>query len=91
MYKKPYRAKTIREKSVGNIQDYLNYKSIYKLIKKHSPNTIEFFEDKDDPWFVHVITYSNKTGKITDSSMIIASDVESWKTHLLHLDYKLNN
>ena len=86
MYNK-YRAKTVKEKSTENIKDFKNNKILYTLIKPHSPQTIVFLEDKEDPWFVYVKTYKTKSGVITDSSQIIASDVEARLTHLKAVGY----
>jgi hypothetical protein len=92
MYKRPYkswRAKTIKEKSTENITDFSQNKVLYILRKPHVPHTIVFIEDKDDPWFVYVKYFKTKTGVISDSSMIIAGDVEIQLTHLLDLGYEI--
>jgi hypothetical protein len=86
MYNK-YRAKTVKEKSTENIKDFMDNKILYTLSKPHSPQTIVFVEDKEDPWFVYVKTYKTKSGIITDSSQIIASDVATRLTHLKAVGY----
>jgi len=65
-----------------NIKDYSDCKILYTLLKPHSPHTIVFVEDRVDPWFVHVITYKTKSGIVSDTSMIIAADIKTWKGHL---------
>ena len=88
MYK-PFRAKTIKEKDIENIKDFSNNKILYTLTKAHSPQTIAFVQDTNDPWFVYVKTYKTRSGSIIDSSMIIASDIETRLSHLLHLGYEI--
>jgi len=88
MYNKN-RAKTVKEKSTENIKDFIDNKILYTLAKPRSPQTIVFLEDKEDPWFVYVKTYKTKSGIITNSSMIIAADVEAWLSHLKSNGYEL--
>jgi len=91
MYKKtykPFKAKTVKEKSTENIKEFSN-KILYTLEKARSPHTIVFIEDDIDPWFVFVKTFKTKSGIITDSNMIIGSDVESWISHLQHVGWTL--
>ena len=78
MNKKFNKPKTVKEKITENIKDYSDYKVIHTFVKQHSPNSIVIVQDKNDDWFYYVITYRTKTGIITDSSMIIGSDLESW-------------
>jgi hypothetical protein len=85
---KPFKKKIVREK-IENIEDFSKNKVLYTLSKPRSPQTIKFIEDLEDPWFVYVKTYKTKSGVITDSSMIIAKDVEDWMSHLLHLGYEV--
>lgn len=91
MYKKydNKAAKPKKEKSTENIKDFSKNKVLYTLTKPHSPHTIVFLEDLEDPWFVYVTTYKTKAGTITDSSMIIAADVETWLSHMLSLGHEL--
>jgi len=86
MYNK-FRAKTVKEKTTENIKDFVNNKVLYTLSKPHSPQTIVFVEDEKDPWFVYVKTYRTKSGVITNSSQIIASDVKTRLTHLKTVGY----
>jgi len=92
MYKKPYkpfRAKTVKEKSTENIKDFAKNKVLYTLEKPRSPQTIAFVEDKDDPWFVYVKYFKTKSGVITDSSMMIKSDIETLLIHLKRLGWEM--
>ena len=88
MYKKTFRRKLVKEKTSGNIKDYLTSKVLHILSKPHSPQTIKFIEDPYDSWFVHVITYKTKAGSIVDSNMIIAKDIEDWTNLLIHNGYE---
>jgi hypothetical protein len=90
-YKRPNRAKIVEKKEADNIKKYSDYKILFKLGKERSPNLIKFIEDKDDDWFIHVITYRKKTGIITNTSLIIKSDVETWKEHLINAGYNIEN
>lgn len=83
------RAKTISKKEKENIKDFSKDKQLYYLTKPHSPQSIIFVEDKEDPWFIYVKYYKTKTGEVVDSSMIIAKDAEDWLTHLQHVGWKL--
>jgi len=89
MYKKPFKAKTVKEKSTENISDYSDYKVIHRFSKDHSPNSVVIVQDKGDDWFYYVITYRTKTGIITDSSMIIGSDLETWVRSVERMGYQL--
>jgi 3'-phosphoadenosine 5'-phosphosulfate (PAPS) 3'-phosphatase len=89
MYKKHFRAKTIKQKNIENISDYSKNKILYSFIKEHSPNSIVIVEDKEDPWFIHILTYRTKTGVIMDSSMIIASDLETWVNSVKRMGFEL--
>ncbi len=53
-------------------------KILYKFEKPRSKTYCVIEEDKDEPWFVYVKKIENKSGKLNDSSMIIAKDVDSW-------------
>lgn len=49
------------------------------LLKKPKARTaILFRPDKQDDWFVDVITFELKSGKETSRSIIIQKDVEDW-------------
>jgi len=87
MYKKF--EKKPKAKSTENIKDFSKNKVLYTLTKPHSPHTIVYLEDLEDPWFVHVTTYKTKSGIITDSSMIIASDVDTWLSHMLSFGHEV--
>lgn len=92
MYKKPYnnfRAKTVKPKRTDNISDYENNKLLYTLIKPRSPNTIKFVEDKEDPWFIYVLTFKTKSGLISDSSMIIAADLDTWVSSVKRMGFEI--
>lgn len=92
MYKKTFNkpgTKPIKEKSTQNIKDFLVYKVLHTLTKPHSPHTIVFIEDLNDPWLVYVKTFKTKVGTITNSSMIIACDVSTWVGHLIRLGHEL--
>jgi len=92
MYKKTFNkvtSKIKKEISTENIKDFSANKVLHTLTKLHSPHTIVFIEDLNDPWFVHVKTFKTKMGTITDSSMIIASDVSTWTNHMLRLGHEL--
>lgn len=81
--------KPIKEKKTENIADYSNSKVLYTLTKAHSPHTIVFLEDPEDPWFVYVTTFKTKAGTITNSSMITAKDVDVWLSHVLSMGHEL--
>jgi hypothetical protein len=88
MYKKT-QAKTVKEKSVENIKDFIDNKILYTLTKPHSPQTIAVIEDSKDPWFVYLKYYKTKSGVIADSSMIIAGDLETQLSHLQRLGWEI--
>lgn len=50
----------------------------FKLIKPRARTEIIFKEDKDDEWFIHIITVEKKSGK-KSSAMIIQKDMEEFK------------
>jgi len=84
MYKKE------KKEFSDNISNYENYKILYKLAKPHSPQTIVFLEDKDDPWFVIVKYYQTKSGKIKDpkdSFTILQTELNDRINGLLKLGY----
>jgi hypothetical protein len=87
MYKK-FKAKKVKEKITENIKDFSENKVLYTLTKSHSPQTIVFIEDKEDPWFVYVKYFKTKTGTIVYSSMIIAGDLETQLSHLQRLGWE---
>lgn len=89
MYKKSFKAKTVKEKSTENISEYSDYKVIHSFTKQRSPNSVVIVQDKNDEWFYYVITYRTKTGIITDSSMIIGSDLETWVRSVERMGYEL--
>ena len=92
MYKRPYkpfRAKTVKEKSIENIKDFSKNKILYALEKPHSPQSIVIVEDLNDPWFVYVKYFKTKSGVVTDSSMMIKSDIETLLIHLKRLGWEL--
>lgn len=53
-------------------------KILHKFEKPRAKTYCIIEEDKDDPWFVYVKKIEIKTGKLNDSSMIIAKDVDDW-------------
>lgn len=53
-------------------------KILHKFEKPRSKTYCIIEEDKNEPWFVYVKKMENKSGKLHDSSMITAKDVESW-------------
>jgi hypothetical protein len=77
------------QKQIENIKEYKEHKEICSLTKARSPHSIKIVEDINDSWFLYVLTYKNKSGDITDASMIIASDYESRATYLLDLGWKI--
>jgi len=89
MYKNFNKAKTVKEKSTENISNYSDYKAVHRFTKQHSPNSVVIVQDKNDDWFYYVITYRTKTGIITDSSMIIGSDLETWVRSVERMGYEL--
>jgi hypothetical protein len=92
MYKKTYnkfQAKTVKPKRTDNVSEYADNKVLYTFNKKRSPLTVKFFEDKEDPWFIFVITFKTKTGIVSDSSMIIAADIETWVRSIERMGYEL--
>lgn len=89
MHKNFNKAKTVKEKSTENISDYSDYKAVHKFAKQRSPNSVVIVQDKNDGWFYYVITYRTKTGIITDSSMIIGSDLETWVRSIERMGYEL--
>jgi hypothetical protein len=86
MYKKFTKPK---KQSTENITDFSKSKHLFLLTKIRSPLSIAFIEYDEDPWFVFVKYFKNKTGEITDSSMIIKTDCENRVRHLISLGYKL--
>jgi hypothetical protein len=56
-------------------------KVIAEMIKVRSPHTIIFYEDPHDDYFIHVAQVRTKTGDITDESLIIRPDLETWIRH----------
>jgi hypothetical protein len=60
----------MKEKKQGKI--------LHKFEKPRSKTFCIMEEDTEDPWFVYVKKIENKSGKVSDSSMIIAKDVEDW-------------
>lgn len=53
-------------------------KILHRFEKPRSKTYCIIEEDKDEPWFVYVKKIENKSGKLNDSSMIIAKDVDDW-------------
>jgi hypothetical protein len=92
MYKKTYnkfQAKPAKRKRTDNISEYEDNKLLYTFVKQRSPHTIKFVEDKEDAWFIYVITFKNKSGLMTDLSMIIASDLETWVSSVKRMGFEL--
>jgi hypothetical protein len=79
------KTKLVRKVYTDNINTYPSHKILYTLTKSHSPSTIVFLEDREDPWLILVKTYRTKTGVITNSSIIIKPDIET------HLSYAQSN
>ena len=88
MYKKSFRAKTVKEKTFTNIKDFSTNKVLHTLTKPHSFQTTVFIEDEEDNWLINVISFKTKSGLITNSSMIIRKDVDDWLRHLINLGYE---
>jgi len=53
-------------------------KILYRFEKTRAKTYCIIEEDKDEPWFVYVKKIEIKSGKLNDSSMIIAKEVEDW-------------
>lgn len=58
--------------------DLLQCHVLYELHKKRSPHVIQYLQDTDDNWFIHVITIKKASGDIIDCVMITANDLERW-------------
>lgn len=80
--------KKIKE-NIENISKYSDFKILCSLTKPHSSIDVVCLEDKDDDRFIHIIYYYAKSGKITDSSLIIASDYPSWIRFLENNGYEI--
>jgi len=58
------------------LDDFIEFKKIYKLTKKRSPDTIEFItDDIPDEWLITVIKYKTKSKKIMDNFIILKKQV----------------
>lgn len=84
-----FKAKKVKDKITDNIKEYGDCKILYKLTKKHSPQSVVFMEDRQDPWLIDVKYYQTKTGEIKDSFTILQSEVEERKNRLVRLGYKV--
>lgn len=84
---KNWKAKTVEKKEKEHISKYENNKILHTLTKKHSPQTVVFIEDEEDPWFVYCVYYQTKTGVINDDMMLIAKEVPDWVGYLIRLGY----
>jgi hypothetical protein len=50
----------------------------FKLIKPKAHTEITFKPDKEDSWFIYIITNERKSGKQTSKSMIIEKDFDDF-------------
>jgi hypothetical protein len=69
---------------MDNIKDYNNYKFLFRLKKSKSPIYVDFITDDAEEWFIRVVTYLSKSGKINDTYTIIKKDLEN------HLNFYKN-
>ena len=69
---------------MDNIKDYNNHKFLFRLKKFKSPTYIDFFSEDIYEWFIRVVVYLHKSGKINDTYTIIKKDLEN------HLDFYKN-
>ncbi len=58
--------------------DLLQCKVLYEMTKKRSHHVIQYLQDTQDDWFIHVITIKKTTGDITNCIMITAEDLQKW-------------
>ena len=61
------------------------------MIKVRSPHTIIFYEDPQDGYFIHVAQVRIKTGDITDESLIIRPDLDTWIRHYSRVGFLLQD
>jgi len=89
-YKNVFKAKTVKEENITeNVSVYAENKVLYTFDKPRSPITVKFFEDKNDSWIVYVVMFKTKSGIITDTSIIIADDVETRKKSIERMGFIL--
>lgn len=77
----------MKKEKTENIKDFNKHKELCTLSKPRSPHSIKIVEDINDSWFLYVLTYKNKSGDITDWSMIISSDYETRLRYLLQVGW----
>ena len=81
------KVKKVKEDN-GNIKDFAENKVIAVLTKPKALSGIILVEDKEDPWFVYVLTYRLKSGVISENNFIIAKDVPGWVSHLKSMGFE---
>lgn len=72
---------------------YLNYfsdhKKLYKLKKKRSPVSMMILTDDPTGWFITVVYYQNIKEKVTDTFMILNSELEQRLEYWGRLGYEI--
>ena len=71
--------------------DYFNsYTPLAKFEKKRSPIVVEFKTDDPERWFIEVIRYQRKSGKVSESYYIIKKDLDQWVEGLLREGFTIS-
>ena len=68
-----------KKEKVLKLSDFSSYKKILELHKERSPHTmLVCTNDFPDEWFITILEYKTKSQIVTNESLIIEKDLESW-------------
>jgi hypothetical protein len=66
-----------KEKVKENIKDYSHFNQLFTMTKEKSMFSVLFCTDKDD-FLVYVMRYRNKSGVISEQSIVLQPDIPRW-------------
>lgn len=75
---------------LSNIKEYEDkYVETHSFTKDHSPNRVKFFIEKNDDWFIRVVTYRNTSGVVNDEEVCIKKDLDIFINQQIRCGYKI--
>jgi hypothetical protein len=77
-------------KTKENVSNYKNFTRLFTMSKEKSPCTVVFCYEEDE-FLVHVIKHKTKTGVISESSIILAPEIDNWIEIYRKEGFKKNN
>ena len=60
-----------------NVKDYSHFNKLFTMTKEKSMFTVLFCTDKDD-FLVYVMKYRNKSGVVSECSIVLQTDIPRW-------------